>query len=657
MAKKRACALGLAMAMATVASAYVAIVNRTDYQEMHIVPAPGKVVIDGDLKDWDLSGAITLYLDEASRSVMNIQGAYMYDGEAFYVGGHVKDPTPMVNAHDFASDMSLVWDADAVQLRLISNPAVKSKSSLQTGGHMSPEDQRYVCHFDLWYSTRDQKPGFLIRYTLHFRDANLNPPEVQAAYKKDTDGKGYTFEYRVPWKLLRLDKPWKDGDTVQTQWQVHWGDPRGERVKFTGFNKRGGPTWAFDKIETVATDPDGGALPNSEFTVDDEGRAFTLVSGGSLQRGQRPQGCGHRVVGFDAKGRKMWEYHNAHCAFAWTSDAYTPGYMVGAFRMMCTTTKRLIGIPGYYGQYFLLDKETGLFVAALGQDQRSPYTMDHTMVLTENFNGTMWTHPKTGKTYFAGGDADCRIWELKGFEDYRVREGRVKVSAAQFAQAQKNADQAKLAERAAMGLLREFRLKKLANSAANGDYSEWTVVQPQTIVMSDKRSALAQLGYDDAHLWVRFQVADESPLRNQASDYRHLFKTGDALDIQFCTDTATRPVHGQNQQEMRVGDARILVTRAHDDKMIDSIIRYRTATKDKPKQHEYSSAVWKETVDEVSELNGLPMHCKAEKDSYVVEVGVPWSVIGLKPIAGLKSTGESQALSRMRICSVPTREP
>lgn len=50
-------------------------------------------------------------------------------------------------------------------------------------------------------------------------------------------------------------------------------------------------------------------------------------------------------------------------------------------------------------------------------------------------------------------------------------------------------------------------------------------------------------------------MSDESPLRNQASDFHNLFKTGDALDIQFCTDPGTRPMHGQNQQEMRVGDA------------------------------------------------------------------------------------------------------
>jgi hypothetical protein len=1165
--------------------AYLATVNKTDYQEIHIVPAPGKVVIDGDLKDWDLSGSVDLFLDEASRATMNVQGVYMYDQKAFYVGGHVKDPTPMMNAHDFASDMGLVWDSDCVQLYLIADPAVKSRVSTQSGGqHQMPAaDQRSLCYIFLWYSTRDQKPGFMIMYTLGFKDMSLNPKDVEATYKKDADGKGYTFEYKIPWKILRQEKPWKDGDRVQTQWQVQWGDPLGEkgitgmtdvrvrdsmdlgymgpaswgtgivhgtghlklakktkleraaghipitftlaqptnvslavtdkaghilrtclgaapmatgkqtylwdglddydrpvpageyrwklltqegfeqkyvcdvgvsgnppyqnaagtggwagdyscpsyvkidgdqvvlgtgngeaatitigtdlegqkqwgawwgipgfcaldkgmgyftrgggdltrfdaregkikpfadgraqiwmtfegrpisssggltvvngklavvgtnalylvdpetavakeklplegigdgaatgpngklylvvnnqigrydfqtktfqpltdpltdrrmlacdsegnlytcvqgkamqvwkfspegkllqkigkeggrpavgkfdpsgmykpydvavdkhgriwvaefddqpkrysvwnadgtlwkeffgslayssgayvdpakpeefyvapnmrykvdydkgtwvmdrvmsrgingvpvspgakdtvfanvngrqfvwfrgsileivndqfvprysgrftimdshlnlyrllrpmghhqgsgqlppkplkpvdkpfpvveRVKFTGFNENGGLTWAFDKPEVVATDTYEGVVPDAAIAVDDEGRILVLYATGDIQRGQRAQGTGHRVVCYDGKGGKLWEYHNVHVAFAWTSEPYSPGFITGAFNVLLTSTKRLWGVTGYYGQYFLIDKETGLFVAALGQDQRSAYTHDHTIVLTENFNGTIWTNPKTGKTYFSGGDADCRIWELKGYEDYKIREGKLTVDAAQVAQAGQNAVQAHLAEQSAMGLLREFKIKKLANAAANGDYAEWNGFQPQTVLVADKRLAQAQLGYDDKYLWFRFQVADESPLRNQASDYRTLFKTGDALDIQFCTDTGARPEHGQNQQEMRLGDARILMVRTQDDKMNASIIRYRTPGADKPKQYEYSSSVWKESVDEVSELNDLPMHCTAEKDGYVVEVGVPWSVIGLKPAPGLKLKGD-----------------
>jgi hypothetical protein len=202
---------------------YAAILNKDDHKEIHIVPAPGKVTIDGDLSDWDLSGAILMYLDEASKHTYSVRGAMMYDKDALYIGGHVKDPTPLINHCSFADDPGLCWDADAVQVRFISDPKVRSTASLQTGGRMPPEEQKHVCHMTLWYSTRDQKPGFYICYTLNFTDGKLNPPEVTGAYRKDADEKGYTFEYRIPWTVLRAPQPLVGGQQVQLQWQQHWG--------------------------------------------------------------------------------------------------------------------------------------------------------------------------------------------------------------------------------------------------------------------------------------------------------------------------------------------------------------------------------------------------------------------------------------------------
>src|SRR5438046_2976195 len=78
-------------------------------------------------------------------------------------------------------------------VRFISDPAIQSSASLQTGGRMPAAQQKHVCHLTLWHSTRDQKPGFYICYTLDFTEGKLNPPEVRGAYCKDADGKGYTF--------------------------------------------------------------------------------------------------------------------------------------------------------------------------------------------------------------------------------------------------------------------------------------------------------------------------------------------------------------------------------------------------------------------------------------------------------------------------------
>jgi hypothetical protein len=1206
------------------AQAYTAIINKTDHTEIHIVPAPGKVAIDGDLKDWDLSGAILMFMDEGSKAVYSVRGAMMYDDQCLYIGAFVKDPTPMTNQYSFGGEAGMSWNADAIQLRFVSNPETKSKASLQTGGHMSQEDQQYVNHITLWYSTQDQKAGYFAMYTLGFSDPTLNPPGVEGAYRKDADGQGYTLEYRIPWKVLRAPRPLKGGDTVQVQWQLHWGnkqgmglrcgmtdvrtpegskdlgymgprswgsgilekqgniklaektvvgratghipvkfrlekpakaslalydgtgklvrtcfgaqpheageqtwlwdglndydkpvppgnyafralvhdgikqklvcdvgvsgtppyqtedgtggwagdygypsfvctegdivvlgtggaeaaptsigtnldgrklwgafvghhgpmelhngsgyflktgsatlvkfdakngyllpfsggkpevpiaqkkegedgeawksrswmfygmailgdtivvsngfdnqlylidlasgqvkktvplekpfglaaDPKGELyavsgnavgqydlrtekfspiaqdldsprqlavdaqgnvyvslqgktqqvwqiskegkagVKFgkpggrpalgkfdpagmlnpydiavakngrlwvaeadgqpkrysvwnpdgtlwkdfygsmdystsgfvdperpehvhaqsvrylvdyekgtwqadatilrprtvepfefagggghcgatfvvlkgrnflwvsspggqtlyekvgdefvprmamskkplqtwidsdndgqpedgemlkdfnfgnfywgtpidghlslyqhsgvtwhaqggskttapysiqrwdcLGFNDKGGLVYADPaKLTTVATDEDGGAV--AAYTPDAEGNLYVMVSGGSLQRGQREQGSGHRVVKFGPDGKKLWEYHNAHCAFAWTSDSYTPGQVMGAVTFSRGTTKDLIAVTGYYGQYFLLDKRDGLFVDALGEDQRSPYTLDQHMVLTENFNGTLFQHARNGKTYFIGGDADCRLWELTGLETIQRLSGQVPVSSAQFAQSQDNAKRAAEAEASALGQ-KVAKLPRLKGAAADGKYDEWGTTPTLTLFTEADRSALAQVGYDDQNLYVRFQVNDDTPLRNNAADYSHLFKSGDAVEIQLGTDLSRRNVQGQNVQEMAVGDLRLIIARTHEDKMVATLYRPRTADPNKPNRVEFKSPTGSQAFDEVIAWNDLPMHCQADKESYVVEAAIPWARLGITPKAGLVLQGDA----------------
>ncbi len=124
---------------------------------------------------------------------------------------------------------------------------------------------------------------------------------------------------------------------------------------------------------------------------------------------------------YSPDGKRCWDYQVVHCAFAWTAENYFPGYLVGAIGFCSGATKDLIGVTGYYGHYFLLDKQDGLFVDALGDDQRAPYTLDQHMVLTENFNGMIFQHPNS-KTYFNGGDADARLWGTHRPGEYAAAE-------------------------------------------------------------------------------------------------------------------------------------------------------------------------------------------------------------------------------------------
>ena len=63
--------------------------GRGRHKQLYAVPAPGKVVIDGKLDDWDLSGRIEMFVIQATRGTMNAKFAVMYDADAFYIGADV----------------------------------------------------------------------------------------------------------------------------------------------------------------------------------------------------------------------------------------------------------------------------------------------------------------------------------------------------------------------------------------------------------------------------------------------------------------------------------------------------------------------------------------------------------------------------------------
>jgi hypothetical protein len=607
----------LALLATFFAHGYAAILNKDDHKEIHIVPAPGKVTIDGDLGDWDLSGSILMYLEEGSKNVYSVRGAMMYDQEALYIGGHVKDPSPLINHYSFADDPGLCWDADAVQLRFISDPAIRSTASLQTGGQMPAEQQKNVCHLTLWHSTRDKKPGFFICYTLNFTDGKLNPPGVQGAYRKDADGKGYTFEYRVPWTVLRAPRPLRGGDQVQVQWQQHWGLDvgRGLRCGLTDIRNPAsgdlgymGPTsWGlgiFEKTgrlklppaETAASRPEG-HIPIL-FNLKKDSRVSLAVcdSSGKLVRtclGAHPLKAGKQAYlwdGLDDRDRAL------------PAGKYT-------YKML------------------LHEGVKPRLVCDIGVSGTPPYQ-------TEDGTGG-WAGDYSTPWNLAIADGK----ELTGVESLQRRQGVFEATAAQAAQSQANA---KTALRIASHNRRRKTafLPRLAGTAAE----KWLAAQPLPIVLEGGRSALAWLGYDDKNLYARFQVQSDVPLLNTPTDPKLLFKSGSALDIQLGSELSNRPVQGQNVQVMAEGDVRLLVSRTKEGKMVATLYRPKIRDTAKPNKARFQSPTGQEEFDEVVPWNELPVSFTAEKGGYAVEVAIPWARLGLQPNTGLTLLGDIGAI-------------
>ena len=226
--------------------------GRGRHKQLYAVPAPAKVVIDGKLDDWDLSGQIEMFVIQATRGTMNAKFAVMYDTDAIYLGADVNDPSPMMNMRDPRTDPHQGWNADSCQFRLTTDPAVGypilDETTFKYKGRDDPTEKRDdIVHLTLWHYTETGEPQLAMTLGMTYRPPATAPrglvPQDQftAKYLKRTDGTGYSFEYRIPWKTLNAKAPLKGGDVVAGTVQFNYSRPDGQMTA-------GGAAWAYDLL-------------------------------------------------------------------------------------------------------------------------------------------------------------------------------------------------------------------------------------------------------------------------------------------------------------------------------------------------------------------------------------------------------------------------
>jgi len=204
---------------------------------LDVVAAPGPVIMDGDLSDWDLSGGFEARCAEPFAESYYVHGSMMYDKQYLYVAARVGDPMPMRNVIDPNTDPWSAWMGGSVQFRLSTDrtfgwPVKATKPSCRRGGASAQDTSGRIVHLTLWYFQPCEQPCLEIRYGMNLDRGVVNPPGWQGAFRKAPDGKSYTVECAIPWTLLGAgnDLP-RTGDELGLCWTVNWSDASGKRWK------------------------------------------------------------------------------------------------------------------------------------------------------------------------------------------------------------------------------------------------------------------------------------------------------------------------------------------------------------------------------------------------------------------------------------------
>jgi len=181
---------------------FVIGINWAEYEPFEFVPAPGKVVIDGKLDDWDLSGAygpVSFDAEYVGKNDVIFYG--MYDKERVYFGFHVNDPDPLINRG--IVEEGNYWLGDSIEIRFSVNPK---------DGVPPAQDSSYIRHIAVWFNSDKNKVQSYIKSTMKYQ--NWDSTGLEAAFRKWDNGKGWDCELSVPWETLSKEVKPVAGDWI-----------------------------------------------------------------------------------------------------------------------------------------------------------------------------------------------------------------------------------------------------------------------------------------------------------------------------------------------------------------------------------------------------------------------------------------------------------
>lgn len=166
----------------------------TENYGLQVVPAPGKIEVDGRFDDWDLSGGVFITSDiETQRDQYAVWTHAMYDKDFLYLLARWNDQTPMNNPNQTIAGSG--FQGDSLQFRIIT----RFKENDERPSHWTAwkgSDGQDIINVDYRYFGRaaKDKPKSSL--------ANAKEKGALQSFAVNEDGQGYVQEIAIPWSLL-----------------------------------------------------------------------------------------------------------------------------------------------------------------------------------------------------------------------------------------------------------------------------------------------------------------------------------------------------------------------------------------------------------------------------------------------------------------------
>jgi hypothetical protein len=164
--------------------------------------------------------------------------------------------------------------------------------------------------------------------------------------------------------------------------------------------------------------------------------------------------------------------------------------------------------------------------------------------------------------------------------------------------------------------------------AVDGQLGDWDREAPAArIVVDTARGADVMAAWDDANLYVAWEVRKPTPLRNTADRWELAFAGGDAVDLMY-----RGPGDNLDAPGVRQGDLRLLI--AELDGELKAVL-YRPVSDAKAPYlfdaFEGAGRANAVRMDEVRLAPEVKSALNTSQAGYIVEAAIPWTLLGGKP--------------------------